>query len=70
MGAQFSMLCAEDWRQADALAPAERTGQLMKDALLPILFARLRGLADGSAAAGHADAVQVERARSGDLRRL
>jgi pimeloyl-ACP methyl ester carboxylesterase len=32
MGAQFSMLCAEDWRQADALDPAERTGQLMKDA--------------------------------------
>jgi pimeloyl-ACP methyl ester carboxylesterase len=32
MGAQFSMLCAEDWRQADGLAPAERTGVLMKDA--------------------------------------
>jgi pimeloyl-ACP methyl ester carboxylesterase len=32
MGAQFSMLCAEDWRQADALPPSERTGHLMKDA--------------------------------------
>lgn len=32
MGAQFSMLCAEDWRQADGLDPAERTGYLMKDA--------------------------------------
>jgi pimeloyl-ACP methyl ester carboxylesterase len=31
MGAQFSMLCAEDWRQADGLDPAERTGALMKD---------------------------------------
>jgi pimeloyl-ACP methyl ester carboxylesterase len=31
MGAQFSALCAEDWRQADALAPAERTGKLMRD---------------------------------------
>jgi pimeloyl-ACP methyl ester carboxylesterase len=32
MGTQFSMLCAEDWKQADGLAPAERTGRLMKDA--------------------------------------
>jgi pimeloyl-ACP methyl ester carboxylesterase len=32
MGAQFSMLCAEDWRQADGLDSAARTGQLMKDA--------------------------------------
>jgi pimeloyl-ACP methyl ester carboxylesterase len=32
MGAQFSALCAEDWRQADGLDPAERTGHLMKDA--------------------------------------
>jgi pimeloyl-ACP methyl ester carboxylesterase len=31
MGAQFSMLCAEDWSQANGLNPADRTGALMKD---------------------------------------
>lgn len=36
MGTQFSMLCVEDWMQADALAPAERTGQLMKDGFYSI----------------------------------
>ena len=35
-GAQFSMLCAEDWRQAAGLDPGRRTGKLMLDGFFRI----------------------------------